>query len=85
MRGITGYYLEPDKRLTMKNKVKIHRVVQDLTQEQLAGLVQVSRQTIHAIESGKYVPSTLLALKLAQVLQVDVHTLFELEEVDWKS
>jgi putative transcriptional regulator len=69
----------------MRNKVKMHRVLRDMTQEQLAQAIQVSRQTIHAIESGKYVPSTLLALKLAEVLDTEMHHLFELEEDDWKA
>jgi putative transcriptional regulator len=67
----------------MKNKLKIYRTIQDLTQEQLAIKVQVSRQTIHAVENGKYVPSTVLALKIAAVLCTDVACLFELEERDW--
>lgn len=66
----------------MQTKVKLERVRKDLTQEQLAHLVQVSRQTIHSIEKGKYVPSTVLALKLARVLQVSVEQLFELDADD---
>lgn len=61
------------------NRVKESRQHKDLTQEQLAVLVDVSRQTIVAIEKGDYVPSTLLALKLAKALQVNIAFLFYLE------
>lgn len=53
-----------------------------MTQQQLAELVQVSRQTINAIESGKYIPSTVLSLKIAQVFEKSVNDIFELEETD---
>ncbi len=67
----------------MQNKIKLARALLSLTQGELAERIQVSRQTINAIESGKYVPSTLLALKIAHVLQKQVEELFELEEQDW--
>ena len=51
----------------MKNRLKVARAEMDLTQEDLAKLIGVSRQSINAIESGRYVPSTVLALKMAQV------------------
>lgn len=66
----------------MKNKVKSYRQEAELTQSALAEKIRVSRQTIHAIEKGKYVPSTLLALKLAEVLVVSVEKLFALEADD---
>lgn len=66
----------------MKNKVKEERVRCYLTQQELADAIQVSRQTIHSIESNRYVPSTILALKLARTLQVSVEQLFILEETD---
>lgn len=50
----------------------------DLTQQDLADLVKCSRQTIHSIESGKFVPSVELALRLARVLKVKVEDLFQL-------
>mgnify|MGYP006306938845 CR=1 FL=1 len=68
----------------MKNKLKPHRLLAELTQEELANKVQVSRQTIHAIEKGKYNPSVQLALKLSSILDKDLKELFELEEDDWK-
>lgn len=66
----------------MKNNIKIERVRLDLTQEDLAQKVNVSRQSINAIESGKYTPSTVLALKISQVLNKKMEELFELEEGD---
>jgi putative transcriptional regulator len=67
----------------MKNKLKVLRAMNDLTQQDLADKIQVSRQTINTIEKGKYVPSTLLALKMASVFQVNVLKIFEIEESDW--
>ena len=66
----------------MKNSIKVERAIHDLTQEQLAHKLGVSRQTIHAIESNKYVPSTLLALKLARLFEKSVGEIFKLEETD---
>lgn len=68
----------------MKNRIRIERAVMDITQEALARKVDVSRQTINAIESGKYVPSTVLALKLARTFGKTVDDIFSLEETDWK-
>lgn len=64
----------------MKNYIKINRVIKGYSQEQLANLVGVSRQTINALEASKYVPSTILALKLAKTLSKPVEELFELLE-----
>lgn len=66
----------------MKNKMKIQRAIHNLTQDDLAKMINVSRQTINTMESGKYVPSTMLALKMAHVLGVPVEALFQLEEGD---
>ena len=66
----------------MKNKIKIQRAIHNLTQDELAKKISVSRQTINTMESGKYIPSTALALKMAQVLGVNVEELFQLEEGD---
>ncbi|CAL1520244.1 helix-turn-helix transcriptional regulator [Chitinophaga sp. MM2321] len=66
----------------MKNSIKIERAKRDMTQAGLAEKIKVSRQTINAIESGKFIPSTLLALKLAHVFQTRVDELFTLEEAD---
>ncbi|HDR50237.1 MAG TPA: transcriptional regulator [Mariniphaga anaerophila] len=68
----------------MKNKVKLHRVMRDKTQEELANSIGVSRQTIHAIERNKFVPSVQTALKLADYFNVKVEELFQLEEKQGK-
>jgi putative transcriptional regulator len=68
----------------MKNNIKIERARHNITQADLAEKIQVSRQTINAMEAGKYVPSTLLSLKLAAIFKVEVSELFILEEKDWK-
>jgi putative transcriptional regulator len=64
----------------MQNRIKIERAIHDLTQEDLAKRIGVSRQTINSIEKNRYVPSTLLALKLSHVFQKSVNEIFELEE-----
>ncbi len=66
----------------MKNSIKVERARHNMTQADLAEKIQVSRQTINAIESNKYVPSTALALKLSELFQKTVNELFELEEGD---
>ena len=66
----------------MKNRLKVARAEIDLTQEELAKRIGVSRQTINAVESGRYVPSMVLALKMAQVFGKPVEEVFMLEETD---
>jgi putative transcriptional regulator len=66
----------------MKNSIKVERAIHELTQEQLAQKLGVSRQTIHAIEANKYVPSTVLALKLSQLFNKQVGEIFRLDEED---
>ena len=66
----------------MKNTIKVERARHDMTQADLAEKISVSRQTIHAIEKGKFVPSTVLALKMARFFEVQVEELFILEEGD---
>ena len=61
----------------MKNSIKVERAIHDFTQEQLAQKLGVSRQTVHAIEANKYVPSTVLALKLAQLFDKQVGEIFQ--------
>jgi putative transcriptional regulator len=65
----------------LKNTLKVQRAKKDLTQQQLADLVYVTRKTINTVEKGKYVPSTVLALKLAKTLDVTVEELFILQEI----
>ena len=66
----------------MKNMIKIERALKGITQEDLAKIINVSRQTINAMEAGKYVPSTVLALKIARYFNKKVEDIFELEEGD---
>ena len=66
----------------MKNKIKIQRAIHNLTQADLADKIEVSRQTINTIESGKYIPSTVLALKLARYFEKPVEEIFSLEDID---
>ncbi len=64
----------------MKNNLKVQRAILDITQEELAQRVGVTRQAINAIERGKYVPSTVLALKMAHIFGKPVEEIFTLEE-----
>ena len=66
----------------MKNRLRVARAEVKMTQQQLADAAGVSRQTVNAIESGKFVPSTLLALKMARTFGKPVEELFQLEEED---
>lgn len=68
----------------MKNSLKEERKNKKITQEQLAGLVGVSRQSINAIERGKYIPSTSLSLKISEIFNTTVNKLFELEPTDYQ-
>ncbi len=69
----------------MKNTIKINRTIQGLSQDQLAKEVDVSRQTINAIENNKYFPSLELGLKLSKVLKCSVNELFSLDWTNWKA
>jgi len=66
----------------MKNNIRVERAILRMTQQQLAERIGVTRQTINAIEAGKYVPSTVLALKMASVFGKSVNEVFALEEGD---
>ncbi len=66
----------------MNNKIRVARAEVRMTQQQLAEAAGVSRQTINAIESGKFVPSTVLALKMAQIFSKSVEEIFQLEDGD---
>lgn len=68
----------------MKNSLKVERKRKKITQEQLAEMVGVSRQSINAIERGKYTPSTSLALKISEIFNTTVNRLFELEPLDYQ-
>lgn len=66
----------------MKNRIKVARAEKDLSQAELAEQIGVSRQTINSIETGRYIPSTVLALKLARTFGKPVEEFFSLEETD---
>ena len=66
----------------MKNNIRVERAVLNITQAELAEKINVSRQTINAMEAGKYVPSSVLALKIARVFQKKVEDIFILEDSD---
>jgi putative transcriptional regulator len=66
----------------MKNAIRVQRAIKNITQADLAIQVNVSRQTINTIEGNIYVPSTVLALKIARVFGIPVEELFILEEGD---
>lgn len=64
----------------IENQLKVFRAEEDITQKQLAEEVGVSRQTVNAIETGKYDPSLELALKIAQFFDAEVEEVFSLED-----
>jgi putative transcriptional regulator len=66
----------------MNNTIRVERARHKITQAELAEKVDVSRQTIHAIETGKFVPSTVLALKIAKFFKVKLEEIFQLENND---
>ena len=66
----------------MKNSIKVERAKKNITQEELANRIQISRQSVNAIETGKFVPSTILALKIARYFDTTVEQIFELEQND---
>jgi len=66
----------------MKNNLRVERAIKNITQEELAKQIGVTRQAINSIELNKYVPSTILALKLSQYFNKTVNDIFTLEETD---
>ena len=66
----------------MKNSIKVERAILNITQAKLAEMIDVSRQTINAMELNKYVPSTVLALKIARIFNKNVNEIFFLEKTD---
>ncbi len=63
----------------MKNSIKVERAKMNMTQTDLAQAVGVSKQTINSIETGRFVPSTVLAMKIARFFKVSVESIFELD------
>jgi putative transcriptional regulator len=68
------------ERHDIVNAVRRHRLTRDITQSELADLLGVTRQTVLSIEKGKYTPSVGLALRLAEIFEVSVETLFQLNK-----
>lgn len=66
----------------MKNSIKVERAKKNWTQEDLAAKIGISRQSVNSIETGKFIPSTVLALKMAKVFGTTVESIFELEKLD---
>ncbi len=66
----------------MKNTLKVERAKLNITQQQLADKVSVSRQTINSIETERYLPSTALAIKISEVFKTTVNEIFRLEVDD---
>ena len=66
----------------VENSIKVHRAMNDLKQAELAGLADITRASVNAIEGGRMVPSVLLALRLATALGVTVDDLFRLAHSD---
>ncbi len=66
----------------MKNRLKVERAILNITQEELAEKIGVSRQTINSIETNRFVPSTVLALKLSRLFGKSVNDFFELNDDD---
>lgn len=68
----------------MKNTIKVERAKKNWTQADLAEKIGITRQAMNSIETCKFVPSTLLALKLAHVFGTPVEEIFKLEDTDFK-
>jgi putative transcriptional regulator len=66
----------------MKNSLKVERAKLNITQQELADKINVSRQTINSIEADRYVPSTILAIKISNVFNTTVNSIFNLEAED---
>ncbi len=66
----------------MKNSIKVERATLNITQTELAEAIGVSKQTIHSIETARFVPSSIIALKIARYFNTTVESVFELEPGD---
>ena len=79
---LSGFLLCFKKERVMRNTLKVERAILNLTQDELAQSIGVSRQTINSIEANRYVPSTVLSLKLSKVFSKPVNEFFSLDEND---
>ena len=66
--------------IELNNQIKVQRAIKNITQEELAAQIGVTRKTINTIETGKFIPSTILAIKLARYFKINVEELFILVE-----
>ncbi|HOX35156.1 MAG TPA: helix-turn-helix transcriptional regulator [Methanoregulaceae archaeon] len=64
----------------MRNRIKVYRAMHDMTQEELAELLRVTRRTVNSIERGKYNPSIEVAFRIAKLFNVPVEEIFQLDE-----
>ena len=64
----------------LKNQIKVQRAIRNITQDELAAQIGVTRKTINTIETGKFTPSTILAIRLSRFFGLKVEQLFELTE-----
>jgi putative transcriptional regulator len=64
----------------LRNQIKVQRAIKNITQDELAVKIGVTRKTINTIENGKFVPSTVLAIRMARYFEIPVEKLFELIE-----
>ena len=76
------FCLKLKEKLKMKNNIKVERAIHNITQGKLAEMIGVSRQTINAMELNKYVPSTVLALKVSELFKKPVNEIFFLDKTD---
>lgn len=64
----------------LSNKIKVHRAIKNISQEELANAIGVTRKTINTIETSKYIPSTVIALKISRYFSVPLEDIFQLED-----
>jgi putative transcriptional regulator len=64
----------------LQNRIRVQRAIKNITQDELAVKIGVTRKTINTIENGKYIPSTILAIKLSRFFEIKVEELFDLKE-----
>ncbi len=66
--------------MELQNTIRVHRAIKHITQEELAAAVGVTRKTVNTIENGRFVPSTVLAMRIARYFGVPVEEVFSLAE-----
>ena len=68
--------------MNMNNRIRVERAEARITQQELANMIGVSRQTINAIEVNRFIPSTIIALKIARIFNKPVESIFTLDDND---